>query len=114
MRMPVTVAVMMIAAAEEPRARDVHSQAETGNRDCLGEVDRDRREDTADGFVADQERDHREDDRAGEARKVAELAGAEREARIIGVLAGIGISERREQERARMRAHVHTIGNERD
>ena len=65
-------------------------------------------------IVADQDPDHREDDRAGEACKVAELAGAEREAWIVGVLAGVGIRERREQERARMRAHLQAIGDERD
>ncbi len=59
MRMAVLVAVMVTvmmisAAAQEPRARDIHGQAETGNRDCLGKVDWDRRENTADEFVADQ------------------------------------------------------------
>ena len=37
----VPVAVMMPAAAQEPRTCDVHGQAETGNRDRLGEMDRD-------------------------------------------------------------------------
>ena len=46
---PVNMAVMMPAAAQEPRTRDVYGQAKTGNRDRLAEMDRDRREDTADG-----------------------------------------------------------------
>ena len=74
----------------------------------------DRREETADGFVADQQRDHCQDDGAGEAGEVAELAGAEGEAWIIGVPAGIGVGERREQERAGMGAHVQAVGDERD
>ncbi len=44
----VTVAVMVLAAAEQPGAGDVDRQAETGNRNCLGELDRHRREDAAD------------------------------------------------------------------
>ena len=112
--MPVIVAVMMTFFAEEPCTGDIHGQAETRDRDRLGEMDRNRREDTADRFVADQERNHREDDSAGEARQVAELASAEREARIIGMLTGIGISERRKQERPCMCAHMQAIGNKRD
>ena len=52
-------------------------------------MDRHRREYAADRLVADQERDHREDDGACESREIAELAGAEREVGIIGVLAGV-------------------------
>ena len=77
-------------------------------------MDRDRREDAAYGLVADQDRDHCEDDGAGEAREVAELAGAEGEAWIVGVLARVGIGERRQQERAGMGAHVQAVGDERD
>ena len=98
------VAVMMVAATQEPCARDVHGQAKTGDRDRLAEVDRDRREDAAHGFIADQQCDHREDDRAGEAGEVAELARAEAEIGIVGMFSGVGIGERREQERARVRA----------
>ena len=41
-------------------------------------------------------------------------AGAEREVGIIGVLAGVGVSERRQKKRARVRAHVHTVGDKGD
>ena len=44
----VAMAVTMPAAAQEPGARDVYGQAETGNRNRLGEVDRHRHEDPAD------------------------------------------------------------------
>ena len=47
-------------------------------------------------------------------REIAELAGAEREVGIIGVLAGVGIGERRQKKRARVRAHVHAVGDEGD
>jgi hypothetical protein len=55
MRMPVIVAVMMTFSTEEPCTGDIHGQAETRDRDRLGEMDRNRREDTADRFVVDQE-----------------------------------------------------------
>ena len=110
----VTVAVMMPATTQEPCTRDVYGQTNTGNRDRLAEVDRDRGKNTNDGFVGDKQGDHREDDRTGEAGEVAELARAEREIWIIGMLAGVGISERREQESACMRAHMQTIGDECD
>jgi hypothetical protein len=47
-RLTMTVVVMAIAPTEEPRTRDIHGQADASNRTCLGEVDRDRRADTAD------------------------------------------------------------------
>ena len=114
MPVPMPVAVMMVAAAEEPCARYVHGQAEASDRDRLAEVDRDRREDAAHGFIADQQCDHREDDRAGEAGEVAELARSEGEIRIVRVLTGVSIGERREQERAGVRAHMQPVGDERD
>ena len=110
----IRMAVMMTFSTEGPCTGDIHDQAETRDRDRLGEMDRNRREDTADRFVADQERNHREDDSAGEAREVSELASAEREARIVGMLTGVGIRERREQERTSVCAHMQAIGNKRD
>src|ERR1700730_8305059 len=86
--------VMMLAARKQPGARDVDRKTETGDRDRLGKMNRDRSKDAADGFIADQERDHREHDGAGEAGEIAELAGAARERRIVGVLARVGVGER--------------------
>src|ERR1700730_4235622 len=88
MRVPVTVAVMLPAAAQEPCTCDVYGQAKTSNRDRLAEVDRDRRKDTADGFVPDQQCDHREDNRTAESGKVAELAGAGKHLRLPWGLTG--------------------------
>ena len=113
-RMPVTVAVMMPATAQEPRTCDVHNQAKAGNRDRLGEMDRDGCKDTADGFVADQQCNHRENERTAEPGEITKLAGAKREALIIGVLAGVSVSERREQKSACMRTHMQTVGDECD
>ena len=69
---------------------------------------------TADGFVSDEQRDHREDNSAGEAGEIAELAGAKGEVRIAGALAGVSVSQCREQERAGMRTHMQPIGDQRD
>jgi hypothetical protein len=112
--MAMAVAVMMSAAAQQPRAGDVDGQAQTGNRNRLSEVDRHRRKETGDRFVADQQRDHGEDDGACETGKVAKLARAERETLIIGKLARVGVGKRREQQRARMCAHMQAVRDERD
>ena len=104
----------MIAAAQQPGAGDVHGKAQAGDRDRLGEVDRHRREQAADRLIADQQRDHRQDDRAGEAGEVAELAGAEGEARIVGVPARVAVGQRRQQQGAGMGAHVQPVGDQGD
>ena len=49
----------------------------------------------ADGLVPDEERDHRQDDGAAESGEVAELPGAEGKARVLRVVAGIAVSQRR-------------------
>ena len=64
--MAVSVAKPM-AAAQQPDRPDVHRQTEAGDRDGLGEVDRHRREQTDHGLVADQDRDHRQNDGGREA-----------------------------------------------
>jgi hypothetical protein len=110
----VAVSMVMLAAAEQPRAGDVHGKAEAGDRDRLGEADRHRRENARDRLVADQERDHREDDGAGEPGKVAKFAGAERKTPIVGMPAGIAVGECREQQRPRMRAHMQPVRHQRD
>ena len=68
----------------------------------------------ADRLPADQQRDHRQHDGAGESGEVAQLAGAEGEARIGGVPPGVAVGQRREQQRAGMRAHVQAVGDQRD
>ena len=65
-------------------------------------------------LVADQQCDHRKDDGAGEAGEIAELAGAEGEARIVDMTTRIGVGQCRKQQRAGMRAHVQPVGDQRD
>src|SRR5580704_2990737 len=112
--MRVTVTVMMATTAQEPGTCNVDSQAETGNRDRLGKMDGDGCKETADGFVSNEQCDHREDNSAGEAGEIAELAGAKCEVRIAGALAGVSVSQCRQQECAGMRTHMQPIRDQRN
>src|SRR6185437_15469237 len=102
MGVSMAVTVMMMAAGQQPRARDIDRQTKHGNRDRLVEADGNRVEQARYGLVGDQQRNHRENDGAGICRQIAELAGAEREIAVIGIFAGVGISQRRQQQRAGM------------
>ena len=77
-------------------------------------MDRRRVNQACDRLVADEERDHGEDDRAREACEIAELARAEGEARIVRVAASEGVGERGEQQRASVGAHMQPVGDQRD
>ena len=112
MNVTLTVAVMM-AAGQQPGAGDIDHETKDRNRDGLVEADGNRVEQARYGFIADQERNHRQNDGAGIPGEIAELAGAERETAIAGIFAGIGIGERGEQQRAGMRRHVQAVGNQR-
>jgi len=43
--------------------------------------------------------------------EIAEFATAEGKRLVCRVFAGIGVSQRRQQQRSRVRAHVKTVGN---
>src|SRR6202034_3059761 len=90
MRRPMSLAMAMTmaemhAAAQQPRAGEVDAEAKDSDRDRLGKADRRGRDETAHRFVADQKRDHRQDDGAGVAGKIAKFAGPESEARVVRV-----------------------------
>ena len=114
MGMAVRVAMMVIAAAQQPGAHDIHGKPEAGNRNSLAEMNGHRRKYPADRLVADQERNHRQDDRAGEAGEITQLSGSESEAGVVGVAARIGIGQRGEQQGAGVCAHVQAIGDQRN
>ena len=109
--MRVTVAVMM-AAGQQPGARDIDQEAEDRNRDRFVEADGNGIEQARNGFVADQQGDHRQDDGAAVSREIAELAGAEREIAIVRIFAGVGVSQRRQQQRTGMGRHVQAVGDQ--
>ncbi len=117
MTMPMSGAMsmlVMMAAAEQPRASDVDREAERRDRNRLAEMDRHGRQETRHRLVAYQQRDHRENDGARESGEVAELARAECEARVVRVAARERVGERGQQERAGMGAHVQSVGDQRD
>jgi len=106
--------VPMMPAAQQPHAGHVHCQAQARDRDRLAERDRHGRQQPLHRFIADQQRNHRQHDRAGEPRQIAELARAEGEPRIAHMPLGIAIRQRRQQQRAGMGGHVQPIGHQRD
>ena len=75
--MAVTMTMTRRSATQEPGAGDIDRETDEGDGNRLGKVDRHRREQPAHRLIADQERDHRQNDGAGEAGEIAELSGAE-------------------------------------
>ena len=104
----------MPAAGQKPGACDVHGKAETGYRYRFREVNLDGSQEADDGFVADEDCDHGENDGAGEAGRIPDFTSSEGEVGIRRVAARIGISERRKEEGAGVRAHVQTIRHQGD
>jgi hypothetical protein len=112
--MTVIVAVMMTAAAQEPRAGHIDGEANAGNRNRLGEMDRYGCENAGDGLIADQERDHGEYDGAGEPGEIPKLAGAKCEVGIFRMSASVGIGESREEKGTGVGAHMQPIRYQRN
>jgi hypothetical protein len=112
--MTVIMIMTVMATAEEPHTCKVHQQTDDGNGDRLAEMDGYGAKEPRHRLVADQQRNHRQRDSACETCQVAQLACAEHEAGIPGVLARVRISECRDQHCARVRRHVQTVGDERE
>src|SRR5215469_11839561 len=73
-----------------------------------------RMDEAVDSFIADEERDHRQNDRRGEPGEVAELASAEGKATVAGMPARIAIRQSRQQQSAGVGRHMQSIGNQRE
>ena len=73
MRMAVMAVVMVVVVivVQQPGADEIDAQTERGNGDRLLIVDGDETKEAQDRFIADAERDHAEDDGAGECRQFA-------------------------------------------
>src|SRR5450631_2340742 len=89
----VVVTVSVVGATQEPRAHEVDYQPENGNRNGLGEANRYRREKAHDGFIANEERNHRENNRARKASEITQLTRTKHKASVIRVLACIHIGK---------------------
>ncbi len=96
------VPVVAMAAGEQKGAGDVDGEPQGRDRDRFLKPDWPRREEPADGFDADQKRDHGQNDGAGEAGQVSELAGPEGEPLVLGVTPGQGIGHGRQEQGAGM------------
>src|SRR5947209_19961895 len=79
----VAMPMVVVIVAQQKGAHQVDDETQECNRNGLVEGDLDRLEKALDRFIGDQERHHREHDRAREGGEVAELAGAEGEALVM-------------------------------
>eukprot|EP00913_Durusdinium_trenchii_P021378 g20091.t1 len=109
----VDVMIVVMIVAKQPGADQVDHEPEGRDEDCLIEFDRHGTCQPQDAFPGNEQGDERQDDGAGEAGQVTELARAEAVARIVRVLAGIGIGHGRDQHGAGVGRHVPAVGRER-
>ncbi len=77
-------------------------------------MNRHRLEQACDRLVTNEDGDHREDNGTREARQVAELPRAEAEAGVSGVLSGVAVGQRGEQQGAGVGAHVQSVRDQGD
>ena len=103
----VAVAVAPPTAKHDGRYQ-IDDEANHSDQQCLIEADGLRSEKSNASFPDHQHCDDAEDDRAGERGERSDLAGAERVAPVIGMLAGISIGESCDTERGYMSSHMET------
>jgi len=103
---------MVGASAEKPGCYAIHDKAASCDQNRLVKMNCHRRKKTHCGFVTDDEGDDRKHDRARISGKIAELAGTEDEAGVVGVPPRIGISQSGDQKRQGVRCHVKAVGND--
>ena len=113
MRMVMVVMVMAVGVAEQPGAGEIDGEAEHRDGDRFAKRDRNRIEKPIGALIGDLNRNQAEDDGAGESREIAELAGAEAEADVAGMLPREHIGQRRNAECCGMGRHVPAIGQQR-
>ncbi len=85
MPVPVPMPVVVWHIAQQPGGDQIDEEADDGDENGLREVDRHRRIEPHQAFPADQQRHQRQKHGAGEAGEITELAGAEGEARVVGL-----------------------------
>ena len=108
----VMIVIMAMTVTQQQRTDDIHHQADDGNqRRCtelhLGGFQQahHRLDRNAQGY-------QRQDQRRGEAAQVADLAGAETEARAARMALGIGVGRRSNAQGAGVGGHVETVGQQ--
>src|SRR5215472_3856194 len=113
MNVRVTVMMMIVTVAQQPRADKIYGEAEASHRNRLTVDDRHRGDQPQYALISDLDRDHAEDERAGERGKITELACPERKTRISRLPAREQIGRTGNAERRGMRAHVPAVGKQR-
>ena len=106
----VVVVIMIMAGAQHPGAEQIDQKPHRGDGGRLGIVDGHGLEQPRRRFVADHQGDQGQHDGAGKAREIAQLAGAEGEARVAGVAAREAVGEGGDGERPGMGRHVPAVG----
>ena len=109
----VFVIVVVMVVTQQPRAEEIDAETKDGDRNRLVEGDRHRVEQAYDTFVPNEERDHGQHNSAGEPGHVAEHAGTKGKVVVAGVAAGVGVGQRRDDQRTGVRGHVQAISEER-
>jgi hypothetical protein len=107
-----TVIVMIVA--QQPGTHDIDAKAKRRNGDGLAEMDFDRRRKPEQTFVGNRNGNNGEQDRAGETREFAKLAGSECKTWIVAVTPRVVICERCNRKRRGMRRHVPSVGDQRE
>src|SRR5471032_915697 len=90
----VSVTVTMVGTTQKPRAHNVNRKPDHGNGNGFAEVNSNRCEEAHNGFVANQECNHRQNNGARKCSEIAQLTGTEYKASVIGVFARIHVGER--------------------
>src|ERR1700738_459556 len=104
---------MMMSVFEKESADDIHRQRDEDNTNRLIKMNRQRNKEAVDGFAGHEQRDDREHNRAGESSEDADFACSKAVSLARRMSAHEIISDRGDQERRHMRAHVPAIGQQR-
>ena len=107
------IVIMIVAGAQHPGAEQIDQQSHRGDGGRLGVVDGHGLDEPRRRLIADHQRDQGQHDGAGEAREVAQLAGAEGKARVAGVAAREAVGEGSDRQRPGMGRHVPAVGQKR-
>ena len=105
--------MMRMVVLQQPGTDQIDAQPHDSHGDRLVEVDMDGLGEPYQAFPADQQGNQGQNDRAGKASQIAELARTEGKARIARMPARKAISQHRDQHCAGMGGHMPAVGHQR-
>ena len=111
--MAVMMAVVMVTAQKE-RGHQIDNESDTGDRQCVAIIDNWAEDQILYAFECHPDRDEGQQDAAGIPGERIDLAGAEAEGIVAGAGSRVPVGDERQAQRTDMRAHVPTVGLERD